>query len=136
MHLYLVRTDTGDQGTFGQLYDEDRNFLCFTLERPWRDNRVGQSCIPVGTYELEPWNSRKFPGTLHVLRVDGRTAILIHWGNYGGDTEKGYRAHCIGCILVAKARGVLEGQQAILSSRPTVRRVVALEPTAITITEA
>ena len=67
MLLRLVRTDTDDQGTFGEIYDEDRDFLCFTVEPPWRDNKQLISCILPGSYPLEPWNSRKYPGTLHVL---------------------------------------------------------------------
>ena len=136
MHLYLVRTRTGDTGTFGELYDEQRTFLCFTLEPPDRGNRTGVSCIPARTYHLEKWNSAKYPGTLHVLQVEGRSAILCHWGNYGGDKLKGLLTHTAGCILFAKAAGVLAGQEAILSSRPTVRRIVAMEPTMLTITEA
>lgn len=85
-----------------------------TIERPWIPHPDGlggrqrQSCIPDGTYTVRPWNSPRFPDTyilqneeLGVYRQPGdippgqtwgRSAILIHVGNYVSDV--------VGCIAV------------------------------------
>lgn len=46
-------------GTYGDLYINGR-FVCHTVERPWRNNQPNISCIPEGSYHLEPYNSPKF----------------------------------------------------------------------------
>lgn len=69
----------------------------YTLELPWRNNERGMSCIPHGLYEVTPhgWEEDtqvKFKQTYHIQDVVGRSAILIHVGNYTKDTD--------GCVLV------------------------------------
>lgn len=66
--------------------------LCLTLEDPWRGNRVGESCIPAGTYLCRRGVSPKFGETYEALDVPGRSNILFHWGNTQLDTR--------GCVLV------------------------------------
>lgn len=117
----IRRFITSDQGTFGVLIID--GFQCYTLELPWRDNRSNVSCIPAGTYDVEPWNSQRFPGTYHVRNVDGRSAILTHIGNLGGDKLKGFRTHTAGCILVGLKLGALYGQKAILMSSVAMDRL-------------
>jgi hypothetical protein len=68
----------------------------YTLELPWMDNDPETSCIPAGTY-LCPlaWSDRYRQLMPRLLYVPKRTGILIHSGNYPGDTH--------GCILVGKS---------------------------------
>lgn len=116
----LLRQSTSDEGTFGTLRVYQGGallFSCFTGELPDRDNRPCRSCIPVGTYQVVPYSSRKYPNHFHVLGVPGRSAILIHQGNFCGDVEKGLLTNVQGCILVGRQLGSIQGQQAVLSSR-------------------
>ena len=127
--LRLIRDSTGDEGTFGKFYlNETGAYLCESLELPDRDNMSNKSCILPGEYGLSPWNSAKFPRTLYVHDTPGRSYILIHGANYAGNTDKGFKTHLHGCIAPGSRRGVLNGQQAILSSKPALRRIVALNP--------
>ncbi len=47
-------------GTFSFLCDENGNAILKTVERPWKNNAAGISCVPEGTYDLVPHNSPKF----------------------------------------------------------------------------
>lgn len=118
MTAQLIRTETSDQGTFGLL--SVGGFVCHTAEPPWRENLPGVSCIPPGLYEVEPWNSRRFPATFHLLNVPARSAILIHAGNVAGDPSRGWRRHSLGCILPGLRRGWIEKQRAVLLSAPAL----------------
>lgn len=116
--VYLTRLRRSDQGTEGKiLYN---GFSCFTLELPWRNNSRGRSCIPVGEYKTITVNSNKYSLIYWVTNVEERSGILIHWGNFAGDTSKGFKSHSMGCILLGKSFGYLGGQKAILNSRVTV----------------
>jgi len=118
-NVAILRTKTGDNGTFGRLYT-DNEFTCHTLELPWHKNKTNISCIPPGEYEaqyLEQSRSGKYHRVYHVTGVLSRVGILIHAGNYAGDTSKGLQTHSKGCILVGKHTGFLGEQKAVLSSR-------------------
>lgn len=114
----ILRTSTGLHGTFGVLIAP--GFRCRTLEPPWRDNRPNISCIPAGEYECAWHYSRKFGWCYIINKVPGRSHILIHPGNLGGDRSKGLRTHTYGCILPGKYDGRLGKQKAVLCSRFTV----------------
>ena len=114
-NLKLIRKKTSNQGTFGELYYNNR-FFCYTGELPWKENRSRVSCIPEGEYKVCFWNSRKFPRTYHIIGVPNREAILIHIGNLCGDKKKGYITHVLGCIIVGIRRGTIRKQEAILLS--------------------
>lgn len=92
--LFRIFKDT--KQTLGELQVGD--FSCFTLELPdlnddgIENNEVRRSCIPDGTYRVTKHTSPKFGKTFWVRDVEGRTAILIHPGNY--------HYHTLGCILV------------------------------------
>ncbi len=91
----LKRTYKSDR-TLGQLTIFDDNDIeiarYFTLENPWKDNQRNISCIPEGTYTVVPNHTKAHPDTYRVLKVENRSGILIHIGNYPKDTH--------GCILV------------------------------------
>lgn len=120
MQLTLTRIETSDQGTFGKL--EGMDFMLYTAELPWRGNARKISCIPCGMYHVEPYSSPKFRNVYHLLDVPHRDGILIHTGNYAGDTSKGYRSDVEGCILLGLKLGYLNNQRAVLSSRDAMTR--------------
>lgn len=64
----------------------------YVLENPWLDNKIGESCIPYGTYVCEPYTSARYPDVYRVTKVFGRSHILFHAGNYPKDTR--------GCLLL------------------------------------
>ncbi len=116
--LYLVRDETGPQGTWGVLVDLDENRTYHTIEPPWKDNLPFASCVPEGGYLCRRRYSRHFAQWLYELcDVPGRSGILFHSGNLAGDRELGYLTHTYGCILLGKRRGILSGQKAVLLSR-------------------
>ena len=124
MLFTLTRTETSDQGTFGTISGEGQ--ILHTAELPWRQNLSKISCIPPGSYICRPYSSPRFPNAYEVRNVPGRSAILIHSGNYAGDTAKGYRSDVEGCILLGLGRGMLNGQEVVISSRDALSRFRAL----------
>lgn len=113
--LTLQRKITSDQGTFGRLSGEGLSL--FSAELPWRDNLQSISCIPAGAYECVPYTSTKYPDAFLLKDVPGRSAILIHSGNWVGDFLRGFRSDSNGCILVGTGAGELMGQQAVTGSK-------------------
>lgn len=117
---FLLRQAESDEGTFGTLRVYESGallFSCFTGELPNRDNRQGLSRIPMGSYKCQPWHSKKYPNHYNVMDVPGREAILIHTGNFCGDRTLGYKTNVLGCILVGRALGTIQGQKAVLGSK-------------------
>lgn len=119
--VQLFRIKQSDQGTFGVLL-VDGEFFAFTLEPPERDNKPNLSCIPPGEYRVIWHRSPRYGWVYMLVDVLGRSFILTHWGNYGGDKSKGFKTHTLGCILLGSRLGILGSQSAVLNSRPTVRR--------------
>lgn len=122
----LVRNGSTDEGTFGSLTLGDGQQL-YTTELPWRDNATQVSCIPPGVYRCEVINSPRFGRVYQVMAVPGRTAILIHKGNYGGDKAKGWSSDLLGCIAPAMKLGVLPRRSDNLSQRAGLDSGGALE---------
>lgn len=119
-NVYLFRIRRSDQGTEGIIFTN--GFNAKTLELPWRQNIKQKSCIPVGSYETIIRISPKFGVVFWILKVEGRTYILIHSGNWAGDVDLGFKSHTFGCLLLGKKFGYLMGQRAVLNSRITVRQ--------------
>lgn len=142
LRVVLTRCTESDEGVFGYLdiyKDGARLYTCRTGELPYKDNKPNVSCIPVGTYKCEPWDSVKFPNTYHIKNVPDREAILIHTGNHCGDTSKGYKSDVEGCILVGERCGKLNNQKAVLSSKQAmqdIRVIIGRENFLLTIVEA
>lgn len=110
--------DDGVQ-TLGTMYFND--FVCNTLEKPYKDNQRGISSIPRGIYECKWTFSPKFLRyTYEVLNVPNRSAIRIHKGNYFFDIQ--------GCILLGDGYSDLnkDGKQDILNSTVTIKKFEAL----------
>jgi len=113
VELHLHRTYF-KEGTNGALFI-NQQFLGFTIELPWLDNKRNISCIPEGSYELKARFSEKFKHHLHLVNVKDRNLILIHPAN---DALKELE----GCISpVTQLTGIGKG----LSSRLLLQKIVA-----------
>lgn len=126
MKVIIKRTDYQDKQTLGvlQIYDSGGALVkeCLTLEKPWLDNRVRESCIVAGEYEVVKRSSPKYGKHFHILNVPGRSWILIHAGNYYTDT--------VGCVLVGDSFADLnsDGYKDVLNSRKTLDKMLAILP--------
>ncbi len=58
MQILIVRDQTlsGAEGTFGIMFVDGKQF-CATCEQPWNNNLPNAFCIPVGNYQLIPYDS-------------------------------------------------------------------------------
>tara|TARA_R110000782_G_C14689570_1_gene400987 strand:- start:39 stop:443 length:405 start_codon:yes stop_codon:yes gene_type:complete len=105
MKAKLFRIFKDEKQTLGEIQIGDLSL--FTLELPdlnndgIDNNEVRKSCIPEGVYRVKKHNSPKFGKTFWVKDVPGRSAILIHPGNY--------HYHTLGCILVGLDQEDLNG---------------------------
>lgn len=130
LQAVLTRLDTSSHGTFGTLriYSDDGGVLfeCFTGEPPWKDNQQRMSCIPTGVYKCYRYRSRRYSKAYSVSKVPGRSAILIHIGNFCGDTTKGLKTNSEGCILVGMSLGTLQGQKSVLNSTIALTKLIDL----------
>lgn len=91
----VISREYGKFQTLGRLVIFDGKEILLkvlTLELPDLGNQKNISCIPEGKYEVHRIYSPKFGNCFHLQDVPGRSAILIHRGNYTKDT--------MGCILV------------------------------------
>jgi hypothetical protein len=94
--------------TLGQLHIPGRTIVC--LEPPWKDNAIGESCIPEGRYTLE----RDEDGRHRYFRipdaeVDPRSNIEIHSGNTVEDSR--------GCIVPGLRFGIFDLRWSVGASR-------------------
>jgi len=117
MTLTLIRVGSSRRGTFGVLRYGDVPFA-LTLERPWNDNTVGDSCIPAGTYVCKKVRSPRFGDTYEVTNVTGRTHILFHKGNGIEDTQ--------GCILIGEEFSGTFDRPMVVSSQRGFSEFLAL----------
>ena len=95
VNLLIIRETFTEVSTIGNLY-LDGEWLCDTLELPYRDNQRSISCIPAGQYKVRLRLPRESATRdyLHLLVKDvpDRDYILFHIGNKSSDSR--------GCILV------------------------------------
>ena len=115
MIINLDRIKTSDQGTEGIIYSS--NFAFFIIELPWKDNKRDVSCIPDGKYKAVITDSPKYGRVYKLKSVPDRSDILIHYGNWAGDTTKGFISNSQGCLILGKGIGELSGQRAVLKSK-------------------
>lgn len=129
MHSFkLERQRYTDESIIGSFYI-DGEFQCFSLELPWRDNKRGISCVPVGVYDLVPHMYKgklktvalvnKELGVLHFNdETATRSTILIHPGNWPSEID--------GCILageVAKVNSVFSSRDAVTALIEKIQRL-------------
>jgi hypothetical protein len=119
MVVTLERLETGPEGTFGRLWLSGKTY--YTGELPFRDNLSSISCILPGRYKVAwAWSPRFRRHTYRLLGTDPRAGILVHSANLMGDRAFGFRSQLNGCIALGKKLGWIEGQKALLLSRPAV----------------
>ena len=84
--------------------------LLYTVEQPWRDNRVGVSAIPEGTYTVTRgfFNRGGYPAW-DVQNVPGRSLIKIHRANVATELR--------GCIAPGMALATFNGVLGVSRSR-------------------
>lgn len=117
--LTLTREKSTSAGTFGVIEGYE-GIRLHTLELPWKNNQQKRSCIPHGTYTCVWSHSPKFGEVYEVTGVPGRSHVLIHAGNFAGDLQQGLKSDVEGCILLGLGRGVINGQAAVLQSKPAL----------------
>jgi hypothetical protein len=109
----LIRLEENfEYGTFGVLKIQKRVF-CATLEPPDIENMRNVSSVPAQQYKCKRYMSPKFGETFQVTDVPLRAKILFHAGNTIDQT--------LGCILLGRNFGVLEGNRAVLNSGNTFK---------------
>jgi hypothetical protein len=113
--LRIIRYNHHSAATVGDII-----FPCGTvlksLELPWLDNARGQSCVPVGLYEVklrqspvvERTSKGKYKEGYEICNVPNRTFIMFHIGNYPRNSD--------GCVLTGMKEGTHEGVPAVWSS--------------------
>jgi len=78
----LQRVRQTSSAMFGEFRDASGHRICFTLERPWRDNQHGISCIPAGTYAVaRRWSPKHNADVWGLIDVPERSDIEIHAAN-------------------------------------------------------
>ena len=110
--ITLNRVITTDEGILGVLHSNGSP-MAVTLERPWKDNKAWESCIPFGMYPLTRLDKSKAFNYPHYLLegVPDRTFIKIHVANYPSELHGcigvgSYFAN--GAIAVSKSRKAME----------------------------
>ena len=135
MYLELKRQSDNGIQTIGKLYLKDskgNTLLSFdTLELSYRGNQRQISCIPTGVYVVKAKYSFRFGKCFELQNVLGRSAILIHHGNFNADTH--------GCILIGQGfRDIdFDDQMDVLNSRLSMKQLLnsLRSTTTITITQ-
>ena len=99
-----------------------KDFRCFTLELPYKDNRTNVSAIPEGLYPCAKAISPKFGDCIAVEGIYGRTYIRIHKGNYTSQIR--------GCILVGESLSDInrDGIPDVTNSTKTLAALMAVLP--------
>ncbi|MCX2680665.1 DUF5675 family protein [Galbibacter sp. EGI 63066] len=102
MELVLLRTHF-KESTIGALYYQG-DFICFTIELPWKENRRNISCIPDGCYPLTLRTTHRFGPHFKIGMVPDRDGILIHPANNAPEELRG----CIAPVsqLTGMGKGV------------------------------
>ena len=98
IEIERISSLSDEKGSYGHMF-LDKQFVGYTVERPWMNNKKRQSCIPLGTYNTDIWNSAKFGQTI----VLSNPALHVH----ATKEEEGYRSHIL--VHVANFPTELEG---------------------------
>jgi len=120
IELFLSRkkyTDVQTIGTMDVYNDNEFVVSLATLEQEDNNNEIGNSCIPKGTYNIDHYQSAKYPKAFILKDTLPRTGILIHNGNY--------HTHTTGCILIGFTHADInnDGFADVLYSRFALKRL-------------
>lgn len=103
------------ESTLGAAYRQSTGeFLCFTVELPWRDNERQVSCIPEGVYTTKK-EVQKTRTVYRLANVPGRSGVLIHIANRPSELR--------GCIAPNMA---LVGDKEGLNSGVAMKKLLTL----------
>lgn len=123
--LLLRRISSGEEGTFGELFDEDTGIRqAVTCERPDNGNQK-MGCVPLGEYQVTQFDSPSKGRVFLLHDVPGRAMIEIHKGNTIDDTE--------GCILVGASFGEVNNKKAVIGSRAKLEQLLDRYPGPLTL---
>ena len=103
-------------GTLGQIQELE----IYTLELPWRMNRVSESCIPEGVYQVKPDEEGRYTGYPELQDVPGRSEIIIHSANHTHQIE--------GCIAPGLSYSISGREINVWNSNDALARIKALGP--------
>lgn len=118
--VYIKEVMTDDQGTISVLRIPHYAWSCFIQELPERGNERCFSRIPRPAVLIARWVKTPKHGEVYLLElVPERSAILMHSGNYAGDTRKGWRSDVLGCLEYGLKVVIMNGQRAVINSRST-----------------
>ena len=96
--VIIRRFKINKQYTYGHCFvegDGQVDYLGASIEKGWNDNKVGESCIPNGTYDLVYEHSAKFKKKLwEIYGVKGRSECKFHVANNASGLQ--------GCIALGK----------------------------------
>jgi len=114
--VLLERFAHTPMGVFGNLSVD--GFECYTVERPWLDNKPRESCIPEGVYRLElgMYNHGGYPA-YEIMNVPDRSLIKMHIANNINDV--------IGCVGFGSKLGYYENLWAVLDSGGAMQKLMA-----------
>lgn len=113
-NVTLKRDIVSNKAILGTLSIDGKE-VCKTLENPWLNNHSNISAIPLGTYKVKSYTSAKYPDVWEIQDVEGRSKILIHWGNFERNTQ--------GCILVGKTWTFISEELAVGNSKDTISKL-------------
>jgi hypothetical protein len=122
IQVVLKRKEDNGVQTTGHLYLDGKR-LCATLELPWKDNQRFVSCVPTGSYRVLKYDAPSFKeATWMLMRVNERSGILIHQGNFHDQIR--------GCILVGSSHKDIDGdgQVDVVNSVKTIRKLDKVLP--------
>lgn len=119
------RLEHEEKQTLGRFYLYDgveEVFSCAVLEPPFKDNKNNISSICSGIYTAKLRWSEKYNWHYHIQDVEGRTLILIHFGNYYKDTK--------GCLLFGNNFTDINGDgfRDVTNSKKTIKNLLKLAP--------
>jgi hypothetical protein len=118
-HATLLRYFQNVNATLGVFNLQMPNApLFWTIERPWLNNKVGESCIPEGRYIVKPFSGMKYKDVYEVTNVEGRTAILIHTANKADQLQ--------GCIAPGLSTGYMGNVMAVMNSQAALNKIITL----------
>lgn len=139
MKIHIDRTYEKKQTKgYATVFDAEGTviFTFNTLELPWKNNATNISCIPEGIYIAKRRYSKKYRNHMHITDVEGRSLILIHWGNYAGSVNPKTGSPDIrGCILTGTGFKDITGDgiDEILKSKIIFKKLMAIMPNEITV---
>ncbi len=117
MDCTLGRYDVTAARSFGKLRAAGSLTVLYeSLELGWNDNQPDISSIPAGVYRCSlRWSQEHKHAVFGIDGVVHRSSIEIHSANWTQNPETGVW-ELLGCVAFGTSRGVLDGQDAILSS--------------------